>query len=245
MLTDKRIEEIFSQMDGFVLELSDPSMVGPVYFIDKIAVCRNYLNAVSLVLSELSREKLVVGGELRKQESLYQMESARLLVTDNNVRMLSNIKDRESMVAHILHNTRERIEELKSHMVAVDAVTKTVSHRSRELHATMDAIKNQRRYLQIEVQTGSFYGDERAIPNTPVQPTMGVSDPSFNEAELASFFDDVKVSTTTESTVSPKVESAQDADDKAIADFLSDTQPVETTNISDESKEISTLLDLV
>jgi hypothetical protein len=50
----------------------------------------------------------------------------------------------------------------------VDSVYKVVSHRNRELHATMNAIKDQCRLMRIEVETGAFYGDERA--NTGVKP---------------------------------------------------------------------------
>lgn len=194
MITTDRIEAIYTQMNGYVLELGDPNAFGPRYFIDKIATCRNWLNAVSLVVSELSREKLITGQDLRKIEAIFELESARLLSTDETVRRLANIKDRESMVAHLLRDRKQRIDQLKGHMIAIDAVTKAVTHRSRELHSTMDAIKNQRRFMQIEVSTGSFYGDER-VPrggdtSVGIGPAGVTVDPGFNEAELANIFNE-------------------------------------------------------
>lgn len=194
MITASRIEEIYAQMNGYVLELGDPNAFGPRYFIDKIAICRNWLNAVSLVVSELSRERLMTGQDLRQIEAIFELECARLLSTDETVRRLANIKDRESMVAHLLRDRKQRIDQLKGHMIAIDAVAKAVSHRSRELHSTMDAIKNQRRFMQIEVSTGSFYGDERVPQRGDTAVGMGpagvVVDTGFNEEELNALFNE-------------------------------------------------------
>lgn len=184
MITDTRRDQIFEEMNGYILKL-DPLASSPRYFIDKIAVCRNYLNSVSLVLSELQREKLVTSSELHKLQAILELESARLLSTDEQVRRLANIKDRESMVAHILRERRQRIDFLKDQLQAIDGIMKHVSLRNRELHATMDAIKNQRRFMHIEVQTGAFYGDERT-PEHEGSVGMGTAGTSgdFSEDQL-------------------------------------------------------------
>ena len=160
MISDVRRDAIFEEMDTYLLSL-DPTASGPRYFIDKIAICRNYLNNVSLVLSELQREKLVASSELGKRQAILELEGARLLTTDEQVRRMANIKDRESMVSHMLREHRQRIDLLKDQIHTIDGLLKHVSLRNRELHATMDAIKSQRRFMQIEVLTGAFYGDER------------------------------------------------------------------------------------
>lgn len=192
MIDEKRRDTIYEEMNRYILELGDPAQYGPRYYIDKIATCRNYLNAVSLVISELGREKLIHMSELRKLESIYDLESARLLATDEHVRRMSNIKDRESMVSHILRDKKERIGFLKDQLLTVDALLKYTSHRNRELNGTMDAIKNQRRYMQIEVQTGAFYGDER-VPEHEMSVGMGPAGVSidFNEKEVAAAMDDI------------------------------------------------------
>lgn len=185
MINDRRRDEIFEQMDGYILKL-DPTATGPRYFIDKIAICRNYLNSVSLVLSELQREKLVTQSELNKLQAILDLESAKLLSTDPDVRRMANIKDRESMVAHMLRPQRQRIDTLKDQIHAIDGIMKHVQLRNRELHSTMDAIKDQRRFLHIEVQTGAFYGDER-VPERGMSIGMGSNGTSgdLNEDELS------------------------------------------------------------
>jgi hypothetical protein len=184
MINDARRDQIFEQMNGYTLTL-DPSAIGPRYFIDKIAICRNYLNDVSLVLSELQREKLVTSSELHKLQAIIELEGARLLSTDDHVRRLANIKDRESMVAHILVERHRQVNFLKDQLLTIDGLMKHVSLRNRELHATMDAIKNQRRFMHIEVQTGAFYGDER-IPEHERGVGMGAAGTSgdFGEASI-------------------------------------------------------------
>ncbi len=190
MINDTRRDAVYEEMNRYVLELGDPAQYGPRYYIDKIAICRNYLNSVSLVISELSREKLIYTSELRKLEAIYDLESARLLATDEHVRRLANIKDRESTIVHLLRDKRQRIDFLKDQLLTIDALVKYVSHRNRELNSTMDAIKNQRRFMQIEVQTGAFYGDERVPDHEIGMGPAGVS-MDFNEKELRETMADV------------------------------------------------------
>lgn len=190
-MNQTRIDAIYEQLNGYMIELGDPTAFGPRYYIDKIATCRNYLNAVSLVASEVSQQKQITSSVLRREEAAYEVESARLLSTDENVRRMSAIKDRESMVAHILRDRKNRIEQLRDQLLSIDAVSKYVAVRSRELHSTMDAIKNQRRFMQIEVQTGAFYGDER-VPQREAGVGMGPAGVTldFDEASIRRTLDE-------------------------------------------------------
>jgi hypothetical protein len=172
MIEPKRIDEIYTEMDTYILELErDPSALGPQYFQEKIATCRNYLNRVSLVVSELNREKLGLTSDLRSLEATYALEYDRLLSQDEHVKRLASIDDRKSTVGHMLRKEKVEINDLSAQIHALDAISKLVNHRNRELHATMNAIKDQRRLVQIEVQTGAFYGDERKQGfSTPMGP---------------------------------------------------------------------------
>jgi hypothetical protein len=164
MITDRRVAAIYEEMSGYVLTL-DSTSPSPRYFVDKITTCRNYLNNVSIVWAELMEVKSLTDTEFHSAQTVYELECSRLLVTDEAVRRLANIKDRESMVNHILREQVQRLAQLKDQRRVIDAVLKYVNHRSRELHSTMDAIKSQRRFMAIEVSVGSFYGDERLPPH--------------------------------------------------------------------------------
>jgi hypothetical protein len=189
MLTEARVDAIFKEMDTYVLELaSEPSALGPQYFQDIIALCRGHLNKVSLVVSELNREKLTVSSELRKLEAVYALDYDNLLANDDRVKTLANIDDRKSTVGFILRGQKAKINELKDRMHSLDAVSRVVAYRNRELHATMTAIKDQRRLMQTELSTGAFYGDERGIPKSQrtrreAEGGMGVEDVSSEALE--------------------------------------------------------------
>jgi hypothetical protein len=178
-LTEKCVDTIFKEMNSYVLELAnEPGALGPQYFQNIIAVCRNYLNKVSLRISELNRERLEVSSELRKLEALYALEYDNLLTNDVQIKSLASVEDRKAATGFHLREQQAKINELKDQMHALDSVYKVVNHRNRELHATMTAIKDQRRLMQVELSTGSFYGDERV-------PRGMVLDEDFNEDELA------------------------------------------------------------
>lgn len=215
MLTDKRVDEIFAEMNGYVLELAnEPSMLGPQYFQDKIAICRGHLNKVSLVVSELNREKLEVSGELRRLEAVYAMEYDNLIANDPRVKSLANIEDRKATAGFILREQRGKINGLKDRLANLDGVSRVVSFRNRELQATMTAIRDQRRLMQTELSTGAFYGDERT-PKSQRPPREGngiALDDEISVAELDALMADAPAEPTDSTPESPAtVESEPEA----------------------------------
>jgi hypothetical protein len=168
MLSEKRVEQIFGEMDSYILDLiPDPTSLGPQYFRDSIAICRNHLNRVGLVLSEVDRERLGVSSELRKQEATFALEYDDCLANNAQVRALSSIDDRRATVNSLLRAERIQINELRDQQHVLDSVHKLVLFRNRELQATMTALKDQNRVMQGEIRSGSFYGDERAANGLP------------------------------------------------------------------------------
>ena len=212
MLTEQRVDEIFKAMDGYVLELAnEPGMLGPQYFQDIIATCRGHLNKVSLVVSELNREKLSVSSELRRLEAVYALEYDNLLSNDSRVKTLASIEDRKATVGFLLRDQRVSMNELKDRMHSLDAVGKLVAYRNRELHATMTAIKDQRRLMQTELSTGAFYGDEKGFK----QPREG-NGLSFEEELSAADLEDLITEPDLESTEETVPDSEPDPENPQV-----------------------------
>jgi hypothetical protein len=240
MLTEERVDSIFKEMNSYILELAnDPTSLGPLYFQDIIAKCRNYLNRVSLVISELNRDRLEVSSELRKEEAAHSLEYDNLLANDERVRRLASVEDRKATVGYLLREEQGRINGLKDQMHQLDAVYKVVSYRNRELHATMAAIKDQRRLIRIEVDTGSFYGDER-VPSGG----MAVDSNELNEEELANLFSE---KTREQASVTEEIteETSEVAEQEELADLLSEKTKEKasaTEEITEEISEVDSLL---
>ena len=228
MLTSERVDAIFTEMEGYVLELlPDPTALGPQYFRDLIAICRNYQNRVSLVLSELDRERLTLGSELRRLEASYGLEYDHLMANDPRVKSLSNVEDRKSTANYMLRDQRLALNEVKDQLAAAEAVHKVVTHRNRELHATMTAIKDQKRSMQLEITSGAFYGDERNPTNTTGAAKPATSPLGISAEELAALLSGDDLSET-QSASDETVESGVDvsvtspeSDDDDIESFLS------------------------
>lgn len=185
MLTNQRVDEIFKEMEGYTLELArDPAMLGPQYFQDLIATCRSYLNKVSLITSELNREKLEVSSDLRRLEALYALDYDNLMANDGRVKGLANVEDRKATAGFLLRTQKEEINALKGRQHSLDGVGKVVALRTRELQATMGAIRDQRRLMQTELSTGAFYGDERPLKGQRREANGGIGVEDINAADL-------------------------------------------------------------
>jgi len=231
LLTAERIDNIFKEMNGYILELENsPSALGPQYFQDIIANCRKYLNNVSLVISELNRERLEVSGELRKLEAVYALEYDSLIANDNRVKSLANVEDRKATAGFILQDKKKEINELKGQMHTLDIVYKVVYHRNRELNATMAAIKDQRRLMQTEISSGAFYGDERTFKQGAVR----VDD--FSADELASMLAEPEEAVTQEvESVAEETQKEQNQESKKSGE--SDITEEDVIHFLDSSAE--------
>jgi hypothetical protein len=139
--------------------------LGVKYLNELIARCRNYLNRVSLILQEISREKRDISTKLRAEESSYQVSFDELLANDERVKKLPNITDRTATANMLLRDERNRIEILKQEVQDLEYIEKVVRHRHNELKSTNTDIKMQRQMLRDELDTGAFYGDETNGPN--------------------------------------------------------------------------------
>ena len=175
-MLNERVDQIFKEMDTLVIELAaDPSCLGPSYFQDLIATCRNYLNRVGLVLSEVDRERLAVRAEERRLEALYDLERDNLLANDSSIKELNSIEDRKAATNWRLREQKAALLDVQAKARDLDAVYKAVSYRNKELHATMAAIRDQKRLMVAEVRSGSFYGDERTKSLPGLDDGLGVS----------------------------------------------------------------------
>lgn len=262
MLTEERVDEIFTEMDGYVLELDpDPTALGPQYFRDKIAVCRNYLNRVGLVLSKLNHERLFVSGELRRQEAAYAMDFDNLLTNEPSVKNLDSIEDRKAAAGFRLRTQRSSINELKQQAHVLDAVYKVASFRNRELHATMTAIKDQGKIMTAEIRSGSFYGDERTERSESDRERSGgtiVTD-DVSAEELAALMSDSTPASETAVTAQPSEAQAvtsepataaqppaqpdAQTDEAAVMEFLGSPHVAEVTAPQTEEDDFSAFLE--
>jgi len=251
MLNEKRVDAIFKEMDELVIELeSDPGSLGPQYFQDLIATCRNYLNRVGLVLNELDREHLTVSTEVRRLEAAYELEHDDILTNDKSVKDIgSSIDDRKAAVGWRLREQRAALTEARGRLHSLKAVHKVVSFRNKELHATMTAIRDQKRLMTAEIRSGSFYGDERATQLRPGEDDGG----GMTTEELAQMLEEPAPTAETLEAVSSKnvSESAPLSVEGAESDalrFLSEgttDAPTKKTATETETADANVLEDLL
>jgi len=190
MLEEKRIDEIYQEMASCVIDLvPDPTSLGPEYFRDKVAECRNMLNRVSQIQSELSRYLLQVSWDLNKEQTSFDIEFDNLMANDPLVRSLGSVDDRKSTANFKLKVRRESVAALKTNKQVLEMVVKVVTARSKELNNTMKALRDQKSAMSVELGTGSFYGDERtttAVATHKTKETKGLT-----AEDLNSFFEGV------------------------------------------------------
>jgi hypothetical protein len=196
-MKSERIREVYDKISECSISLAaDPASYGARYLQEQTATCRNFLNVVTSILLEIHREKHNLANDLAGEETVYAIESDQLLSNDERVRKLPSIDDRHAAISVILHEHVARIAGIRRQIQDLDYVEKAVKHRHRELKDTMGEIKLQRSLLRDEIDTHSFYGDERTkgrMAPGMAEDVVGDKD-DLNADEIASLMADEQAS---------------------------------------------------
>lgn len=169
----ERVNEIFDKLHLFSIELAeDPTVLGPQYLGKVIAECRKYLNETTRYMLEIRRFKHETSNVLAGRRALFAIRSDELLATDENVMRRPNIRDREALIKVLQKDLVNEINSLENDLRNLDAVEQAVKLRHAELVRTDGQIKTQRSLIRDELDTQSFFGDERS------------KTPPINESEL-------------------------------------------------------------
>lgn len=185
-----RARAIYEEIDTYRITLV-PNPPSSSYLNELIATCRNYLNAVARIIQELTRDRHHLATLLSAEDTAYRVEFDEILQGDVVIRNLPNIKDREAAINVRLRDRLARIAELKASMQSVEFVDKAVRLVHRELKGTMSEIRLQRSLLRDEIDTKSFYGDERetlTVNRFPHQQEQESSDDGLGADEITRLF---------------------------------------------------------
>lgn len=218
-MTPTEIRTIYDRIGKLTITLhSDPSSLGPKYLQEVIATCNNYKNEVSGILSDLMRRKHMVARNLQARQAAYQVSFDDLLANNESIRRLPNIEDRKATANVMLRSDRQAIAQLEAEQKDLEAVEKVVRHRHKELSDTMGAIKVQRSLIRDELDTKSFYGDERTNRGDTGRSTPLGDD--LDDAELSRLLDGEQAAV--EPRAEKSAEPEETSDDQAIKAFLAD-----------------------
>jgi hypothetical protein len=240
-MTPAQINEIYDQISKLTITLHvDPASLGPKYLQDAIATCNNYKNQVSGILSGLMRKKHEVSRDLQARQAAYQVSFDDLLANNESVRRLPNIEDRRATANVMLRTDRQAITKFEAELKDLESVEKVVRHRHKELSDTMGAIKVQRSLIRDEIDTKSFYGDERMNRGVPGASSSPLGDDDLDEETLSKLLDGVNEETRALAlpVVEPPASSGENAeegssDEHAMRRFLGDEKSSSAEDFSD------------
>ncbi len=234
-MTPTQINEIYDQVSKLTITLhKDPASLGPKYLQDAIATCNNYKNQVSETLSRLMRKKHEVSRGLQARQAAYQVSFDDLLANNESIRRLPNIEDRRATANVMLREDRQAINSFEAELKDLESVEKVVRHRHKELSDTMGAIKAQRSLIRDELDTKSFYGDER-LAGAPSGKASPLGD-DLDEEELSKLLDSTGEETKNTPPSSPLQAvdlKAALSDEQAIASFLAEKKSPSEDDFSD------------
>lgn len=238
-MTPERVDDIYADLETLVVELHpDPASLGPLYLQDLISKTRGYLNRVSLLLQEVSREGLALTRKLDAYETAYQASFDELLAEDEEVKSLPSIEDRKAKINRILQEDRKHINAVKKSLKEVGFIEKAVKHRYKDLESTVSSIRMQKSLIEVDQRTGSFYGDENDVSRGKA--SMG--DPFGDDSQIMQYLEDAIKEKESENEPEGKKLQESALDENGSPVLSSEEDQIEKFLNSDDDDEFNALL---
>lgn len=180
-MKEEVVDKIFSRCEEIDIQLDkDPIRRGPNYLNKMVAKCRNATTEIQKYKRAILREKQKLQRSLNRKETEKELRFNDLMANDDRVTKRSSKSDREAKANNILSDLNSEIRDLESEITDLEHVEEVVESKLRELRDVNRDIRLQKRLIEDEIDTGSFWGED----NTDSGKDVDKSEAEFDMSEL-------------------------------------------------------------
>ena len=162
-MKEEKVDKIFTRCEEINVELDpNPIQRGPNYLNKMVAECRNHTTEIQEYKREVIQKKLKVERKLNRKKTEHELKFNDLMANDERVVERSSKSDREAKANDILEDLNSEIKELESELTDLKHVESIIESKLRELRDVNRDIRLQKRLIEDEIDTGSFWGQDNS-----------------------------------------------------------------------------------
>lgn len=150
----KHKNNIYDRLLAIKFSIDIQAVPNPQHINEKIGECHTYIGEVERYSIETSKEISIVQQALNNALTDYEMKKEDLL-TQDPIKSLPNIKDREAQANINLRTEQKKIKKYTNEVTDLNNLLKAINLKSRNLNRANTDIKIQLRILEAQIKLGA------------------------------------------------------------------------------------------
>lgn len=150
----KHINKIYDRLLSIKLVIESQSFPNPQYINDKISECHAYIDETERYSIQTTKEISVLQQALNNTLADYEAKKEDLLINDESIQSLPNIKDREAKANSLLKEESRQIKIYENNLNELNNLLKAISLKIRNLNRVSVDIRVMVRILESQVKLG-------------------------------------------------------------------------------------------
>ena len=153
---------IYDRLLAINLTTDIDQIPNPVYINTKLGECHVLIEEIEKYSIRVSKEISIIQRALNDSIAEYETKRETILIQDEEIQSLPNIKDREAMSNNKLRNELVTIKNLKNHLSDFNNLSRAINLKLKNLNRANTDIKIQMRLMESQIKLGSLPTDEAA-----------------------------------------------------------------------------------
>lgn len=194
-MEEKEKNKIYDRLLDISFKIELQSFPNPQYINEKIGECHVYIGEIERHSIEVTKEISVVQQAYNNALADYEVKKENLLIQNEGIKSLPNIKDREAKANSMLKEELKQIREYENTLTDLNNLLKAINLKLRNLNRANTDIRMMVRVLESQIKLGM------APATDPVMKSL-VEEMNKGKENIDSF-EDVEAEVTEETVVDP------------------------------------------
>jgi hypothetical protein len=153
---------VYDRLLGIRMKIDLSQISGPAYINEKIWECHSYIEETERFSIEISKEMSAVQQALNNAQSSYETQKETLLVQNEEIKSLPNIRDREARANQCLKKELDAIRNYQNELNDLNNLLKATNLKIKNLNRVNADIKIQLRVIEAQLKLAPGAGMDSA-----------------------------------------------------------------------------------
>jgi hypothetical protein len=174
--------EIYDRLSEISMKIDLQPIPNPQYINEKIWECHRYIEEIEKLCIRVSKELSVVQQALNNSQAEYETKKENLLIRNESIMALPNIKDREARANSLLREEQERIKNYQNEVMSLNNLLKVITLKNKNLNRTNLDIKMLVRVIEAQLKLSPSAGYNSTVKGLTEEMAKAVTAETFDEA---------------------------------------------------------------
>lgn len=172
---------IFDRLSEISMKIDLQPIPNPQYINEKIWECHRYIEEVEKLCIRVSKELSVVQQALNNSQAEYESKKENLLIKNESIVILPNIKDREAKANSLLREEQERIRDYQNEAMSLNNLLKVINLKNKNLNRTNLDIKMLIRVIEAQLKLSPSAGLNSSLRGLNEEMAKAVTSETFED----------------------------------------------------------------